>query len=822
MTVQKGMAPVQMEQTGDGGDVRSVFVPIRLGHGDRVDWARATHVRLLNRSADTPKAQESLDFITTLAREAGIAAIADLEPEFPGRLRSTKGQKGAMRFDLRHFANSRDSGNNSQDKGLIELGYLATANTIRTCKDINVPQSSSPPDHEGLVKLTEEQKKIVDSQSESLKVVAFAGAGKTSTLLAYALARPKWSFLYLAFNRSVSLEASEKFPRNVKCITTHALAYRAIGRKFSHKLEKGNLRATLAAAVLGLNHEVNNLIHANKSLKAMQHFMASSCISFKEFSSQYEMEHSTSTLSSAEVLWNAMIDINRLDMPMTHDGYLKLYQTSNPILDYDCILFDEAQDANPVTLEIVNHQACKKVFVGDPHQQIYQFRRAINAMEDPSLRDTLYLTESFRFGYEVEQLANNLLALKRESKSIKGARKIPSTETKAYLSRGNAKAFARAFMLAKNGKRTFFVGGVNGYRLDLLSDIWNLKSKNTHAIKNGFIRSFNKYESLTEYAEAQNELDLLSWINYLERHRSWRDIPDEIVAVRAYATDRQIDGELAVSTAHKSKGLEFGVVELADDFPSATLIELPENTEPKRLMTWQYGPIHCPCLWDGERFKGGIIFPVEEINLLYVAITRAESKVLSPPPIEAILNYLKRFPDFLLVDNALEPSQKVKKIPLDYIREPTIPAITDDKIVEKPSPLTSQVLGGRWWDILKFITGRKVSKPNKKTPTITIDDTLPDLVLKEFSIKPTGKLDRFKSSGWFFVGETNSSCPSCGLKSLYGYRKPYKTKKGDTYHYWALLCLPCKTIFAPDDLGVDSRKALKNMAIPIIPPQKNS
>lgn len=119
-----GLAPVKEQSTSDDEESLSVFVPIHLGHGDRVDWNKATHVRLTGLSADTPKAQESLDFIASHADDSGIAATADLEAAFPGRQRSQMGQQGAMRFDLRHFANSRDSGNNPQDKGLLELGYM--------------------------------------------------------------------------------------------------------------------------------------------------------------------------------------------------------------------------------------------------------------------------------------------------------------------------------------------------------------------------------------------------------------------------------------------------------------------------------------------------------------------------------------------------------------------------------------------------------------------------------------------------------------------------------------------------------------------------
>lgn len=119
-----GLAPVKEQLAPDDEEAPSVFVPIHLGHGDRVDWAKTTHVRLTGLYADTPKAQESLDFIASHAGDSGIAAIADLEAAFPGRLRAQKGQQGAMRFDLRHFGNSRGNGDNPQDKGLLELGYM--------------------------------------------------------------------------------------------------------------------------------------------------------------------------------------------------------------------------------------------------------------------------------------------------------------------------------------------------------------------------------------------------------------------------------------------------------------------------------------------------------------------------------------------------------------------------------------------------------------------------------------------------------------------------------------------------------------------------
>jgi F-box protein 18 (helicase) len=45
----------------------------------------------------------------------------------------------------------------------------------------------------------------------------------------------------------------------------------------------------------------------------------------------------------AEQLWMMMADTQNSEIGMLHDGYLKLYQLSNPILDFDCVLLDEAQ-----------------------------------------------------------------------------------------------------------------------------------------------------------------------------------------------------------------------------------------------------------------------------------------------------------------------------------------------------------------------------------------------------------------------------------------------------------------------------------------------
>jgi len=183
------------------------------------------------------------------------------------------------------------------------------------------------------MQLTDEQRMVVASDSEALRVVAFAGAGKTSTLRAYAQARPEMSFLYLAFNRAIKQEAERKFPSNVYCVTTHALAFRNEGHRFKHKLVN-SVRANQAAKALGIYSGIRGLIRGRRALVALNHFLSSPYYGFDDFRiAGVDEEHSADTLEDAKRLWEAMIDPGNIEMPMLHDGYLKLYQLSiNPAI----------------------------------------------------------------------------------------------------------------------------------------------------------------------------------------------------------------------------------------------------------------------------------------------------------------------------------------------------------------------------------------------------------------------------------------------------------------------------------------------------------
>lgn len=96
---------------------------------------------------------------------------------------------------------------------------------------------------------TDEQSAIIHWQGQKLVVNAFAGTGKTSTLVQYALANPDSRMLYLAYNRSVRDEAERKFPFNVECKTSHQLAWSRFGKHYQKRLV-ASLRITDVARKL--------------------------------------------------------------------------------------------------------------------------------------------------------------------------------------------------------------------------------------------------------------------------------------------------------------------------------------------------------------------------------------------------------------------------------------------------------------------------------------------------------------------------------------------------------------------------------------------
>ena len=99
-------------------------------------------------------------------------------------------------------------------------------------------------------------------------------------------------------------------------------------------------------------------------------------------------------------VWRSVQDKDDAKIRIPHDGYLKVCQLRRPSLqrvsEHQVLLVDEGQDMNPAMLDIFLHQNTTRLIVGDPNQQIYLFRGAVNALDLVDPTHTYYLTQSFR------------------------------------------------------------------------------------------------------------------------------------------------------------------------------------------------------------------------------------------------------------------------------------------------------------------------------------------------------------------------------------------------------------------------------------------
>src|SRR4051812_34133471 len=87
--------------------------------------------------------------------------------------------------------------------------------------------------------LTAEQQHCVAEavMTENLVIEAGAGAGKTSTLRLISEALAPAKGLYIAYNKAIQLDAEKSFPWNVKCKTSHSLAFATHGRKYIGRIK---------------------------------------------------------------------------------------------------------------------------------------------------------------------------------------------------------------------------------------------------------------------------------------------------------------------------------------------------------------------------------------------------------------------------------------------------------------------------------------------------------------------------------------------------------------------------------------------------------
>ena len=497
---------------------------------------------------------------------------------------------------------------------------------------------------------TDEQKLIIETTlkvGESIKVISGAGTGKTSTCAGYSEARPGAAIAYLAFNKSIAQQAEGRFPKYVQCSTVHSRAYKAEGWQF------GKISGSISTMTIAIHYKVDYVEAARLAYSlenwfnsadpeiAVQHLVPpEGSDSLTEDQAQWMLEH-------CHEIW-AMMKRKEKYFNMTHSGYLKLFQLSRPNFNVKAVLLDEAQDTNPVTWAIVSGQAAfgtRIVAVGDDFQAIYGFRGAKNAMAGMNCR-TLYLTQSFRFGPAVAEMANLLLGhfyspdwqLKGydplESKIVTD---IDPKTPRTIIFRTNMEIFNKMHNLAVD-KVPFRYNGDLSEVLRAIADVYYLWAGRPDRIESSKIKHLKSWTVAKRMA--QLDLDLAAKMQVVDYYESRLERVLDIIR-GAHQPDHP--DAITLTTAHKSKGLEFDIVELSEDFsplvdPRGKILPLTPEGENKFV---KIQADHEDGGGSHEELRVVSVDP-EDINLYYVAMTRAKKTLVINSQIDKFLKELSK------------------------------------------------------------------------------------------------------------------------------------------------------------------------------------
>ncbi len=467
------------------------------------------------------------------------------------------------------------------------------------------------------LKPTAEQNAAIDlyMTGTSFKVIARAGSGKTSLLDMIAHTKGNTRGVYLVFGKENAAEAKRKLPKSVSASTFHALAHRSLPAGITAKVNNAmetidllsgrmGLQAIAVPSVLGRTVELRGSDLAQMVNDAAVRFCKSADyapsvehIAVNPIIEWRAMEQLRGELLPyVEALWEEFCS-PKSPYRIGHDVYLKIWQLSSPEIEGRYIMLDEGQDSDDVMLSILQGQYhAQVIYVGDPYQQIMEFRGSVDAMQRIEAPE-VYLTQSFRFGRSIADLASLVLRKLGETTPIRGQDSISSVVIdeeaenfvypfKAVLCRTNATAVAQMADELRAGKRVTLRANIPEI-LNFCNASRQLMCGVSPASPSA-LTLFQDWLEVCDYAETFAGREIRPYVKLIN------DIGPDMLEEMVGASVPLFSADMVISTAHSAKGLEFKSVRVEGDF---------------RFFT--------------DEETGKVEMTPEETRLLYVTLTRA-------------------------------------------------------------------------------------------------------------------------------------------------------------------------------------------------------
>jgi superfamily I DNA/RNA helicase len=555
----------------------------------------------------------------------------------------------------------------------------------------------------------------------SIVVEALAGTGKTTTLIACGekLKLENKRVLYLAFNSAIVRETKQKAMGLFDCFTAHGLAFRNMSpemvNKFKatdgvflldreiaklleiprtlychdfefRKVSKDQFDSDLAyeAYIKKLEKKgdalkelprgllVELILSVVSSFMKSTHSEIADDFLYPEVDAALGWPWTVEGFGESEVLlnfikkkawdfWQRTISKDDLNFPLNHEAYLKLWQLSDPKLDYDVILFDEAQDADPVMLDIVQKQSAQVIWCGDSQQQIYGWRGALNTMKLVKRDREFTVATTRRFGSPIDQVANAFLIPLGSSKILPNPNHVSRVEFRdsedesdqlaadLELFRTNASLLMRFVHLVEDGHEVRVIADLDKLEKLLLAllDLANGRPPLLRSIARfedfgdlvdylniqNSRRRKNKYSSAPGWLPDANVLlnmavpskdGLFEWVSVERLHLGvWENLLIAIEKAKASSSSAKI----TLATAHRAKGLTADTVRVHSEFQIHSIYSGGRSIS--RATEIVKDQISTLMESEAEEFKEGI-------RLCYVAVTRARNLLIHPFNIEGI------------------------------------------------------------------------------------------------------------------------------------------------------------------------------------------
>lgn len=501
--------------------------------------------------------------------------------------------------------------------------------------------AEAPAIHRAASNATEEQSRAIALACDlasglGLRVRSGAGTGKTTTLLAMARALSPKRGAYVAFNRTVAMDARPKFAgTSCRPTTFHGLCLAAVRDEISGGPVRYDVRRDILEA--GLFSSWRKRLPAGwtdfaTGLAAMRTFEAFCHSDATTITAAHARQAITAATGDPDSLvaagarsrarravnnlTPALIDIatrfwqaRQDDRRLSHDAYVKLVHIrpdlcARAFAGLDYAMADEAQDLNPVQVAILRQSGISVIAVGDSAQAIHGWRGAVDALDRLGGVETC-LSRSFRFGPAIATLANRVLgACPAEMSGVKlsgagGDQALPKgLPSHAILARSNMGLLDEAEAMHARGL-SFHLDRGDELKEQLESAL-ALRENRRFDVKSADLKPFRSWDDLVEEADGNPVLNRL--VQIIEDKRT-------VAIERMLDASQPLDrAKVCLMTAHRAKGLEFGHVKMAGDWTPlhelAEKLEKAEQVSPHRLVQAR-----------------------QEYNVLYVGLTRAIKRV---------------------------------------------------------------------------------------------------------------------------------------------------------------------------------------------------